>query len=98
MKSLELILKQLENIIAENKKQGIDPARQPGGYLYQAYHRSGYMSDYMREYRKNHRQELTEYMAQYRKDHPEETKERDRKYVAAYRKRAKMLSEARKQG
>ena len=91
MKTIEAILNKFKSIQERNRKLGVDPARMPGGYLYQASH-GGFMSRYMHEYRKDRRQELNEYQKAYRAAHPEETKAQDRKDVAAYRKRKRSQS------
>ncbi len=73
----------LASIRAENRRTGKTPP-----WKIEA-RNGGFLSDYLRTYRQEHRAELNKYQRQYREAHPEETLEQWRKDSARYRQKQK---------
>lgn len=73
----------LASIRAENRRTGKTPP-----WKIEA-RNGGFISDYLRTYRQEHRAELTRYMRDYRAAHREETLEQWRKDSARYRQKQK---------
>ena len=60
--------------------------------------RNGYLSDYQKEYRETHKDQLKKYMQTYRKEHPDKIRQQDREAAARYRSRKKMHDDPKGEG